>query len=125
MNMNERIELTWCLCVADCAEVLYVQLLGDAQIVGPFQSDVSGGMCGLFRSKEDVDLATNILSDTCWDADDDVDLQSQEHWIAASQRLYHVAGLESEMEEVKVDSMKRGKKDEWDSYDALVKEAGY
>ena len=102
----------------DVAELLYVQLL----------SDPGDGDAALFPSSEAVNEASSLLTETNWAEDSSASVEGVVPAREARKALLALAGIESSASEVVTGAEvgKKGtKKDKWDTYDSLVRDAGY
>ena len=89
-------------------------------------SDPGDGDAALFPSSE-VDEASSLLTETNWAEDSSASVEGVVPAREARKALLALAGIESTASEVVTGEVgKKGtKKDKWDTYDSLVRDAGY
>jgi hypothetical protein len=111
------------------AEQLYLLLISDAQAVGPAlaegpSAEASGAnglydtRCGFVSSKDDFNVLSSKITETAWELDT-ATARGARAEVAA------LMGLDLALRSKNVDASKEAVADELDSYESLVREAGY
>jgi len=110
------------ICIIDTAEVLYIILLGDNSLVVPNCAE----QIGFFYTMEDHTLCVDLLISTSWDSDQREGIVEKRNKILELMNMQTVLQKVSQQKSSKVTTRlnKVEVKDELESYEALVRDAG-
>lgn len=112
---------------ADCAELLYLYFLGDDDAVD--SSPDLQSTTKFFRTQEQLQEVLHVLSSVSWDSEDDRTLIIAARWSITDMLGFDLAPVRALSVAhdalMSKGALKSSGPDELDSYEALVRDAGY